>query len=516
MKTNHDTAAMAPPRAERTLSPLQTVLSERVDRTSWWLRASGVVAVLAAASTFMLQRWNDGGSDDLRYLYLLAHGVMLFGAALFCGAKMKESRTARTFLLLTLGTLPACFAVLGGMVLSRFQWESNVPLPHFALWRAHSDITAVGWMVLTFGLAWGLTRLATRALARHSSSRISWTLMLSQALLLVPVRDPSLVGPLAMAGMLGAIGLELHWRTRPGMRTFEGRVIRALYWAAPAIVVGRCVFFYGFDALAFGCLVIALGAAVFFAARKTHEHSQGVGESAGAIIAAIGLGIVGIEIKQMIWPHSSLHVLSALPLALVLYGFSHVAERGRRFLVSAAAAVATLTAVGAVLVNGGLLSGVSAVTIGVCGVALGLLDDRRLVVVAGGVAAVVGLGCVVDAAIGFSSLMNWGSLTVLGIGSLLTAALVDRHRGRIVRRLERVERREAARRALAQQHDVAHTQYAAASVAVNGAVPVVSHTVATVIAPTPPGQSHGASVNQASATTAQPPVWTRPAVDGAA
>jgi hypothetical protein len=337
---------------------------------------------------------------------------------------------------------------LGGLVLSRFPWEANVEIPQFALWQAHSDFTAIMWVVVTFGLAWSLTRLATRALARGSSSRISWTLMISQAVLLIPVRDPSLVGPIAMLGFLGAVGLELSWRKRSAMRTFEGTMIRLLYWVAPAIVVGRCIVFYGFDALAFGCLVVALGSAIFFASRTAHESSQAVGENAGAIIAAIGMGIVGIEIKQMIWPDTPLHLLSALPLAAVLYGFSHMAQRGRRFLTSCAAAVSTLAAIGAVVVNGGILSGVSALIIGVGCVALGLLDDRRTVVYSGGVAALAGLVCTVETAIGLSSLMNWGSLTVIGVSSLLTAAFVERHRGQIVRWLERAQRLEAARRNL--------------------------------------------------------------------
>jgi hypothetical protein len=429
-----------------------------------WLRGSGVVAVLAAASTFMLQRWDDGTSDDWRYLYLLAHGVMLFAAALFCGARMKESRTARTFLLLTLGTLPACFAVLGGLVLSRFSWESVGSVPHFALWRAHSDLTAIAWVATTLGLGWGLTRLAAHALARHSGARIAWTFILSQSLLLIPVRDPTLTGPLAMLGMLGALELERHWRTRSGMRTFEGRTIRAMYWIAPALVLGRGLTFYGINALTVGSVTIAIGVAAFLGGTRTHSEAlREVLEKAGASVAALGVGLIGIQLKAMLFPAAPLHLLGLLPLAGVFYAFAHAAGPARAFLLGACGATAAAAAIGAVVINGGIVSAVTALAIGVSSVALGLLTDRRVLVLSGGLSSLLGLVATVETAIGFSSLFNWGSLTLLGVGSLLTAALVERHRGHIVRRLEQGQRKEAARRVLAAESSAIETQHSRAS-----------------------------------------------------
>ncbi len=430
-------------------------LSLRVDRTSLWLRASGVVAVLAAASTFMLQRWEDGRSDDLRYLYLLTHGVMLFGSALFCGAKMKESRAARTFLLLTLGTMPACFAVLGGLVLSRFSWEASVQLPKYALWQAHSDTSALACVGLTLGLSWGLTRLAARALARHSAPRVAWTFVASQCLLLLPVRDPSLVGPIALIGMLGALLLESQWHRRSEMRTFEGRLVRGLYWLSPLLVLGRSVSFYGIDLLTVGSLNVAIGAVTFVVGiRSTRPGLRDMFETGGAVVAAVGAALMGVQIKANLWPEVPFHLLSALPLAAMLLAFGHLAGPGKRFLQVASGVVAAFICVGAVFVNGGILASVSALVVGVACAALGLLADRRLLLGTGALSSLVGLVATVEASVGLSSLFNWGSLTLLGVGSLLTAALVERHRGRIVLSLERSHKKDAARRVLSEHADV--------------------------------------------------------------
>ncbi len=440
------------------MSASRDVLSQRVDRTSLWLRTSGVIAVLAAASTFMLQRWDDGTSDDLRYLYLLAHGLMLFGGALFCGAKMKESRTARTFLLLTLGTMPACFAVLGGLILSRFRWEASVELPQYARWQAHSDWTALGWVALTWALGWTLTRLASRALARHSAARVAWTFLLSQSLLLIPVRDPSLAGPIAMLGMLGALLLEPLWQQRSEMRTFEGRVIRALYWMAPLLILARSVRFYGVDLLTVGSVNVAIGATIFaLGVRNKASGLRDLCETGGAVIAAVGAALMGVQVKAIFWPDTSFQLLSALPLAGMLFAFSHLAGPGKKFLQTASGCVAAVLCLGAVLINGGLLTSLVALVAGVTCVALGLLADRRVLLGAGALSALVGLVATVEAAIGLSNLFNWGGLTALGVGSLILAALVERHRARIVLSLETAQRKDAARRALEEHMDVATT-----------------------------------------------------------
>ena len=108
------------------------------------LRAVGAVLILASASTFLLQQW-DNANHTLRYLFLLAHTLFLAGAGFFCGLAMKEGRSARTLFAIALAVVPAQFGVLAGLVYSRFALDTNVfDGPAFATWIAQSDTAALG------------------------------------------------------------------------------------------------------------------------------------------------------------------------------------------------------------------------------------------------------------------------------------------------------------------------------------------------------------------------------------
>src|SRR5262245_25890813 len=110
---------MNPESSEKTPSPLDEAAFTRM------LRVSGAVLLAASASSFMLQHW-EAGNDLARYALLVGHSLLLALAAYFCGLRVNESRGARTFLAIILAIAPATFAVLGGLVYSRFHWE---PIP---------------------------------------------------------------------------------------------------------------------------------------------------------------------------------------------------------------------------------------------------------------------------------------------------------------------------------------------------------------------------------------------------
>jgi hypothetical protein len=74
---------------------------------------------------------------------LLLHTVMLVGLGIVAGAKVKDSRTARTFMLLALGAIPINFGITGGFLYSQFALDTKASLPFGATWLAPSPMMAL-------------------------------------------------------------------------------------------------------------------------------------------------------------------------------------------------------------------------------------------------------------------------------------------------------------------------------------------------------------------------------------
>jgi hypothetical protein len=82
--------------------------------------------------------------------------------------------------------------------------------------------------------------------------------------------------------------------------------------------------------------------------------------------------------------------------------------------------------------EGGILEGAVSIVVGAVAFASAILMGRLVI---GGLAALVTLGgvCVVfERAVGFDSLANWGTLSVLGLLVVVSAAYVERHKAKVM------------------------------------------------------------------------------------
>ncbi len=86
------------------------------------LRGLGAGVVAASATTFLFQQW-DSGDDLTRYFALLAQSGVLAAIGFFCAVWIRESKSARTFMALAAGMVPALFCILGGLVYSQFSLD---------------------------------------------------------------------------------------------------------------------------------------------------------------------------------------------------------------------------------------------------------------------------------------------------------------------------------------------------------------------------------------------------------
>src|SRR6187431_2576226 len=222
------------------------------------LRIAGAVLVVAAASTFMLQNWQVG-NDLGRYAMLVGQSLLLTVAAYFVGLSVREGRSARTFLALVLATIPVSFAVLGGLVYSRFHLDELAPLPHYASWIAPSRGSALLAVLGTLSLLVPLSLVSFTALARKQAKALTLAFCAANLLVLVPVRQPEVVAALAGVALLGLLHLELtRFAAAAQLDTLEGKLARVMPFAPPLIMLGRVFHLYhGGPAFVGGVLLIA-------------------------------------------------------------------------------------------------------------------------------------------------------------------------------------------------------------------------------------------------------------------
>ena len=125
---------------------------------------------------------------------LLGHTGVLALLGLFSGHWLKESKGARLLLTLALVSVPVNFSVLGAFIFSQSPLLDPSIYPQYVAWSVDSLQTA---LLTTGGAALLLipvTLIGFAVLSRSMSKKLTLLFLISNATLLLPVRDPQLVG----------------------------------------------------------------------------------------------------------------------------------------------------------------------------------------------------------------------------------------------------------------------------------------------------------------------------------
>ena len=411
--------------------------ADRLARVSQALRTFGAILVLAATSTFMLQHWNDGG-DVTRYLTLLGLTGTLALAGFVCGLGVREARGARTFLALVITALPVHFAVLGGLLQSQFPWD--LVMSATAPWNARGPDTAL--MLTGIGLAAlaPLTWLSMKALARPHAGWLAGAMLLANLPVLIPIRDPGLVGWL-IAGMLVMVSVIEARAAKLGyaMHTLEGRFVRLMMLAPVVVVIGRAVLWYQPTYLFVGLTTMSAALAAFAWAPKATARADNAAALQGllATLAVVGWLYLGRALVDGLVPPQELILLVfGLPAAALLMLLStYCVGSGAGYRLSA-----VLIAVGSALANAIAywnvaevsIAGLACLLIGVATFAYGIMTQRKVPLGLGAVAALVGFAELLIAAIEIEHLLHWGSLAGIGVALIFVAAFCERYAKRML------------------------------------------------------------------------------------
>ncbi len=400
------------------------------------LRWMGASVLVAAAFTFMLQNW-ERGDDVARTFHFLGFTGVLAAAGFFCGLRIGDEKSARTFLGLAVGAVPVHFTVLGALLYSQFPWLSGyTAYPDYAHFSAPNQAaallaTGVGFLLL-IPVCWA----AFLAFARPRALALTGAFLLANAALLVPTRHPDLIGLLALALLAATVLFDRRWlQGVQALRTSEGAFTRLLMAVPFLILVGRTLNLYDPSSFFLSALMACL-AVVLFLLLPSLTDERGLARLFQGVslvpTAAAWLLVVDALQQGLGFGASWLLPLCCLPIAGLFAALSLRAVGGGAGMRRLAAVLASGGMLAQLVLFPSLTASFWCLAIAIATSAYGFAAEQRGVFLTGLAAMAFGLLYHVRYAADLYALSPWGSLAVLGIVTVLAAAVLERHHRALV------------------------------------------------------------------------------------
>ncbi len=408
--------------------------SERRFRTlSQVLRGVGAIVLVTAASTFLLQSW-QAGSGIQRYLTLLGLTVVVSLAAFVCGLGIRERKGARTLLGLVLAIVPIHFGVLAGLLYSQFSWDTGGGrVPPFAIWTAPSESAALLTVAGALALLVPLSYVSFLALSRSQARRLTGTFLALNLPVLLPVRNADVIGAIVALLVVAVSLFELQVAPRePALRTTEGRYVRALL-AAPILLLICRAHLYDPTSLLYGLVLLSLAWTQFVLSPGIARRQGQLIQGASVLPAFLGWSFVVDALTSSSWLREGAWIpLLTLPLAGILIVMSVYSLGSGAAYRRVAAALAIAGSGLHLLAHPGTLAAFLCLAVGIATLAYGYFVQQKLILSAGAAGTLWGLIYELRYALEIYALHRWGSLALLGVVTILIAAVIERHHAALI------------------------------------------------------------------------------------
>lgn len=374
------------------------------------LRFIGGLTLLGSAGSFLLRDWSIVGSIPF-YLKLLGLSVSLFTGGVLCARALREPKGARTFLTISLLTVPLNFAALGGVLYASAQHSS---------WHAALLPLGLGALVLL-----PITYFAMLTLARARAKSLTAALFVSNLSLMVPVRDEGVVCAMLVACFAALSRLVWFSAGREvTLQTLEGRIARTALFGAPLILVARSAIYY--PTSAFFWFVTATLIAVGLASTATKQATDwarhlALGLSAlFGFYAAVCLGF-GLDLG-LAWRFAFGLVFWGVVLCALSTLFRSEARTVFAFGVGCCM-LAALT----LNLTWNWPGSLAALAIAIAGVTIGYSSGRLFSFTSGLLTSAITFFLLAVRTIDLGALPGWLWFSLLGAGAIVIASIIERH-----------------------------------------------------------------------------------------
>ncbi|MEJ2422928.1 MAG: hypothetical protein P8101_00510 [Candidatus Thiodiazotropha sp.] len=411
-----------------------------------FLRLIGSTLVLTALSLFLFQHW-DSGDDLFRYWLLLGFNVMLTIFGIFTSRLLRETKGARTFLMLALASIPINFTILGAFLYTLHPLDMlMVSYPDYATWQIgdKANITLAGIAGIISALV--ISALGFRVLAGNLALKLSLLFIAANSTLLIPLRHADHV----VWMLLGFTGLAFFavqriTRNAVALNTFEGSIAKIVVMIPMLLMLARSVWLYPITQL-FQVGMVLLTWWVLRALSNTlgQQHVLHPSIEIFSFLTGSWTAFLVAGLAQDYWGID--HATSVNLIAYVIAAFSfEMSLRGTNFAhffryVAGLSLVAG--ALSALSISGDGLTVLICILNGLLVMTLGFLMRSLLALVMGSAAFLSGLGYQIWRAMTYLDVGGLGSLVIVGALIILSASLIERH-GYALRRLIRTWRQDA-------------------------------------------------------------------------
>lgn len=403
---------------------------DRLSRIGSILRVIGASVLAAAMITFLLGRW-DGMSQVARYFTFLGFTGVMCGCGLLCGLRIGESKGARTLLGAVALLIPIHFAQIGAMLYSRVAAHvsaSDYPSIFFFSVPSLSAALLVGAVGLMALLP--MAYMAYAVLARSHIGKLLTVTIAVSSTLLVPTREPLLVLAMASAAGLVALLSEASLKLTPDLRTREAAVARMVPFIALALILGRQSLYRAHD-LFIGVSIALVAAFLFSTVRRVTSSATLVGFSELGALGCSALSglIIANAVGLAFSPYGERFVTLGLGLSM-MGAFTAMSLRATETAACfrlAAALSLLLTGVAELTAAGGMNSCITALVLGILGVAYSCVREARFQLCASVMLTALALLKVCSVAITTVTVSPWLMLGVIGTATIVGASWIERN-----------------------------------------------------------------------------------------
>jgi hypothetical protein len=408
--------------------------SELMKKLPSLLRILGTTALLVAMYSFLVKGWHSGG-DVFRYLLMLGHTGAMTAIGLTSGHWLKEGKGARLLLTLALVSVSANFAILGAFIYSQTPAAGTLHYPGFVAWSVGSLSTALMITGVALVVLLPVVFLGFRVLSRSMSSRLAVLFLISNAALLLPIREPHLVGYLVVGlSMFVLVFSGKTARRDVSARTHEGMMALVLQYLPIAVLLCRNLWLYTPNLF----LLTVLALTVFFALRQVGMHLDGYPVIRSlvegvSVLPALGFGSgLGATMTENGFFASELVLpVASLAAASLIYEISMRAREGVTLYRALAVGVLCTGLLANMFILGGVLAAMMSAVIGIAVAVYGYMKQQRIVFGGGMLTMSVGLIYQLYYATQIFHLGSWASLALLGMAAIVVGSTIECHGCRI-------------------------------------------------------------------------------------
>ncbi len=402
------------------------------------LRFLGAAALVIAMYSFLAKGWQSG-NDVFRYLLMLGNTGVLAAIGLASGHWLKESKGARLLLTLALVSVPANFAILGAFIFSQTAAVDIGQYPHYVAWTVDNLNTALLTSAGAMLILIPVTLLGFTVLARSMSKKLSLLFICSNVALLLPLRDPQLIGLLVL--VLTAFTIIFSRKAaynHTAAKTQEGATALGLQLLPLAALMGRSLWLYSLDLF----LMTVLSITVFFILRQISLYLKPDSRLRNtldglslfpAISATLWFSVALLD--AAILPEALALPLAALISAAMVYDISRRSHSSTDFYHNTAIAGLVLCMLANLTFHTGLLAAAACVFIGLGLLMYAFTCQQRRMFIGGSLLVMTGISQQLYELMYHFDLGSWASLAILGIAAILVASIMESQGGQFKPRL---------------------------------------------------------------------------------